>query len=155
VRKILVSSCLFGGRIVRYDGADAPERDARFLRWKAEGRLVSVCPETFGGLPTPRSPAERIGERVITREGCDVTEAYARGANEALRLARLHDVAFAVMKTDSPSCGSRQIYDGSFENAKIPGQGLAAQYLRESGFVVFGEDELDSAEALLAEVERL
>ncbi|MDR2132310.1 MAG: 2-thiouracil desulfurase family protein, partial [Clostridiales Family XIII bacterium] len=65
MKKILVSQCLYGGRAVRYDGADIPETDPRFLRWKAEGRLVPVCPEAAGGLPTPRPEAQRVGERVL------------------------------------------------------------------------------------------
>jgi uncharacterized protein YbbK (DUF523 family) len=151
VKKILVSECLYGGRTVRYDGGDVPERDPRFLKWKEEGRLVVICPEVFGGLPTPRLDAQRVGDRVLTGAGKDVTAEYARGAEEALRLARLHDVAFAIMKLDSPSCGSKLIYDGSFTGAKTRGQGLAVQYLREAGFTVFGEDDLERAEALLGE----
>jgi uncharacterized protein YbbK (DUF523 family) len=153
VRKILVSECLCGTRTVRYDGADVPERDARFLKWKAEGRFVLVCPEVYGGLPTPRPAAQRVGNRVITGEGADVTAAYEKGAEEAVRLAKAHDIAFAIMKIGSPSCGSKWIYDGSFTGRKISGQGLAVQYLREAGFTVFGEDDMDAAESFLRTLE--
>jgi uncharacterized protein YbbK (DUF523 family) len=152
MKKILVSECLYGGRTVRYDGVDVPCEDRVFLKWKAEGRLVKVCPEVEGGLPVPRPDAQRVGDRVMTGAGKDVTKEYVKGAEEALRLARAHDVAFAIMKLDSPSCGSRLIYDGTFTGNKTPGQGLAVQYLREAGFTVFGEEELPEAEALLAQV---
>jgi uncharacterized protein YbbK (DUF523 family) len=45
----------------------------------------------------------------------------------------------------SPSCGSRQIYDGSFSGRKIPGEGLAVEMLRSEGYKVFGEDEMEEA----------
>jgi uncharacterized protein YbbK (DUF523 family) len=153
MRKILVSECLYGGRAVRYDGGELPLNDRRFLKWKEEGRLAPVCPEVFGGLPVPRSDAQRVGDRILTRDGKDVTGEYAAGAAEALRLAREHDVAFAVMKQRSPSCGGEFIYDGTFTGAKIPGQGLAVEYLRNAGFTVFSEDDLDEAERLLRELE--
>ncbi|MDR3294243.1 MAG: DUF523 domain-containing protein [Clostridiales Family XIII bacterium] len=149
-RKILVSECLYGGRAVRYDGRDASLSDPRFLRWKEEGRLIPVCPEVSGGLPVPRPAAQRAGERVLTCAGKDVTKEYTAGAQAALRLAKEHDVVFAVMKQDSPSCGSKFIYDGTFTGTKTPGQGMAAAYLRDAGFTVFGEEDLDEAEALLA-----
>jgi uncharacterized protein YbbK (DUF523 family) len=103
----------------------------------------------FGGLSVPRPEAQRAGGKVLTRDGNDVTAAYVRGAEEALRLARGHDVAFCIMKDGSPSCGGRRVHDGTFTGTKVSGQGLAAEYLRNAGFTVLCEDELDEAEALL------
>lgn len=154
MKKILVSECLYGGRIVRYDAGDVTEKDPRFLRWKEEGRFVPICPEVFGGLPVPRPDSQRIGDTVQTGAGLDVTKEYTAGAEEALRLAKENDVVFAIMKQDSPSCGSRFIYDGTFTDTKIEGQGLAVEYLRNAGFRVFGEEELDEAERFLAETEK-
>ena len=151
--KILVSECLYGGRIVRYDGGDVPLLDPVFLNWKDEGRLVPICPEVFGGLPTPRPDAQRRGDRVITCVGADVTEEFAKGAEEALRLARENGVCFCVMKADSPSCGSKEIYDGTHTGAKCPGQGLAVETLRNAGYTVFDEDDIEEAAALLASIE--
>jgi uncharacterized protein YbbK (DUF523 family) len=154
MRKILVSECLYGGRAVRYDGGDASVRDPRFLKWKEEGRLVPVCPEVFGGLSVPRPEARRVGSRVLNRNGADVTAAYAAGAAESVRLARTYAVAFAVMKQNSPSCGSDRIYDAAFTGAKIEGQGMAVESLRNAGFPVFDENALDEAEQLLARLEK-
>lgn len=149
VRRILTSQCLFGGEPVRYDGKCRALGDPIYLKWKSEGRLVAVCPEVFGGLPTPRPEAQIVGDRVINREGTDVTDAYMKGAREAVRLAKAHNVAFAVMKEKSPSCGSSLIYDGTFRGEMIPGEGLAARLLREAGFRIFSEDELEEAAAYL------
>jgi len=148
MKKILVSGCLYGDH-VRYDGGDIPCEDQRFLTWKQEGRLVPVCPEVFGGLSIPRPDSQRIGDKVIACTGPDVTKEYTLGAVETLRLAEEHQVAFAIMKEDSPSCGSKFIYDGTFTDTKKAGQGLAVEYLKKAGFTVFDEDELDKAEELL------
>ena len=147
--KILVSQCLFGGDPVRYDGQSKALEDPLFLKWKSEGRLVPVCPEVFGGLSVPRPDAQIVGERVINREGTDVTDAYRKGAQEAVRLAKEYQVAFAVMKEKSPSCGSNEIYDGTFSGNRIAGQGLAVKLLREAGVKVFSEEQLEEAAKLL------
>lgn len=154
MKKILVSECLYGGRIVRYDGGDTTETNPVFLKWKQEGRLVPICPEVFGGLPTPRPDSQRVGDKVQTGAGKDVTAEYTKGAKEALRLAQENEVAFAIMKQDSPSCGSKYIYDGTFTDTKKEGQGLAVEYLRNAGFKVFGEEDIAEAEKFLNELEK-
>ena len=148
MKKILVSACLFGWHC-RYDAEDLPSTDERFLKWKAEGRLIPVCPEIFGGLDTPRPDAQRLGEKVITCEGTDVTRAYDMGGEEAVRLAKAYDVAFCIMKQDSPSCGSKFVFDGTHTDTKIEGQGTTVERLRNAGYLVLDEDEIDKAEELL------
>lgn len=154
MKKILVSECLYGGRAVRYDGAEKACDHPVFRKWKKQGRLIPVCPEILGGLPVPREEAQLQGDQVITRSGNDVTENYVRGAEEALRIATEKDVICCVMKEGSPSCGSSEIHDGSFTGTKIPGEGLATGYLRACGFEVFSEDEIEEAAAFVAANER-
>ena len=88
MKKILVSECLYGDRIVRYDAGDTHLEHPVFLKWKEEGRLVKICPEVFGGLPIPRPDSQRVGDKVIACTGPDVTKEYTMGAEEALRLAK-------------------------------------------------------------------
>ena len=132
--RVLVSACLLGAAC-RYDGkcaeVEAIRREACARGW------IPVCPEQLGGLCTPRTPAERQENRVCTRDGGDVTEAYRRGAEEALRLAHLYGAKYAVLKERSPSCGSGTIYDGTFSGAKIPGDGVTAQRLKAAGVDTF------------------
>lgn len=154
MKKILVSACLYGQH-VRYDDGDVPCLDERFIKWKEEGRLVPICPEVFGGLPTPRPDSGRVGNKVVTGSGVDVTKEYEIGANESVRLAKRYEVAFAIMKQDSPSCGSKYIYDGTFTDTKIPGEGLATEKLRNEGILVFDEEEIDKAEQLLTQLEEI
>ena len=155
MRKILVSRCLYGGEPVRYDGKSKAETDPRFLKWKEEGRMIPVCPEVFGGLPVPRTDAQRQGDRVVTRTGNDVTKEYSAGAEEAVRLALEHDVICALMKEKSPSCGSSRIYDGTFTGTLIEGEGLAVQLLRKAGVKVFSEEQLNEVKQLINETENM
>ena len=153
MKKILVSQCLYGGEPVRYDGKSKAENDSRFLRWKEEGMLIPVCPEVLGGLPVPRTDAQRRDNRVVTRDGRDVTVQYSAGAEEAVRLAMENRVICAIMQEESPSCGSSLIYDGSFSGKLIDGAGVASELLKKAGVRVFSENRLDEVEKLLRESE--
>ncbi|MGM9538861.1 MAG: DUF523 domain-containing protein [Candidatus Onthomonas sp.] len=137
---ILVSACLLGAAC-RYDGRSKPCPGLEALM--ARHTLIPVCPECYGGLPTPRPPAERRGERVITQNGLDVTVQYEKGAREALRLAQLYGCQWAILKERSPSCGAGTIYDGSFSRTTVPGDGVTARLLAENGIRVLGESQLD------------
>ena len=144
--RVLVSACLLGVRC-RYDGKAQPCPGA--LRLMQEAELIPVCPEQLGGLPTPRVPAERRGDRVVNRAGEDVTEAFLRGAEQACLLAEAFGAKWALLKARSPSCGSGTIYDGSFAGRLVPGSGVAAQALAARGLRVFSEQDAD---ALLAQL---
>lgn len=151
MKRILVSRCLYGGSPVRYDGKSKEAKDELFLKWKTEGRLIPVCPEVAGGLPVPRTDAQRKCDSVITRDGKDVTFEYRKGAEEALALAKKYDVVCAVFKEKSPSCGSHHIYDGTFSGVLIEGEGIATELLRKNGVKVFSENQLKEVEKLLNE----
>ena len=153
MRKILISACLYGD-VVRYDGKQILLEDPLLLKWQEEGRLIQFCPEIYGGLEVPRSDCQRVGDRVLNRNGEDVTAAFQLGAIEAVRLAKVHEVAFAIMKERSPSCGSSIIYDGSFSGLRIPGQGMTSEKLRAAGYLVISEDELSAGEERLKTIEK-
>lgn len=137
---IIVSACLLG-TACRYDGKSKVNTQVTDLLQKHT--LIPVCAEIFGGLSTPRPPAEIVGNRVINSEGRDVTENYVRGANEVLRLARLYDAKIAILKERSPSCGSGRVYDGSFTGTLTDGDGICARLLKENGITVLGESEIE------------
>ena len=105
--------------------------------------LVPVCPEQLGGLPTPRDPSERRGDAVVTSSGNDVTAQYVRGAQQALYLAETLGCRAALLKERSPSCGSGEIYDGTFSRTLIPGDGVTSALLKERGITVYGESTLE------------
>lgn len=137
--RLLISACLLGCRC-RYDGASKPQPWTGELAQRHE--LVPVCPEQLGGLATPRPPAERRGERVVTAAGVDVTEQYRRGAEEALGLCRFFGCEAAVLKERSPSCGGGQIYDGTFTGTLTAGDGVTAELLKGCGVPVYGESQM-------------
>lgn len=138
---ILISACLLGVSC-RYDGKSVPLPDAVISELKRQYHLIPICPEIMGGLPTPRPPAEIFRGQVIRRDGINVTEAYQRGAEEALRLALMFDCKLAVLKERSPSCGKDQIHDGSFSGRLTQGNGVTSALLRQNGVEVIGESEL-------------
>lgn len=139
--RVLVSACLLGVAC-RYDGQSKPHPGVLALQGRHQ--LIPVCGEIFGGLPTPRTPAERVGDRVLTADGRDVTAEYVRGAREVLALARRMDCRAALLKERSPSCGSGAVYDGSFSRTLTPGDGVTAELLKQQGIPVFGESRLEA-----------
>ncbi|WP_085655866.1 MULTISPECIES: DUF523 domain-containing protein [unclassified Pseudomonas] len=158
MERILVSRCLLG-HPVRYDGG-AGGPFGLLEQWVAEGRVVPTCPEVAGGLPTPRAAAEIPGGQggevldgtaaVITTDGEDVSAQFLSGAQQALELVRRHGIRIAVLKANSPSCGNRLTYDGTFSGVKVSGEGVTAALLKRHGVQVFSELELPQAAEALA-----
>lgn len=140
--RILISACLLG-TCCRYDGGGNRQEWVAELGQRHE--LVPVCPEQLGGLSTPRPPAERQGDRVVTSTGGDVTAAYEKGAAETLALAKLLNCQAAILKERSPSCGRDTIYDGTFSHTQVPGDGVTARRLLEAGIPVYGESQVPQA----------
>ena len=138
--KILVSSCLLGVEC-RYKGDACPCQ--KLIDLGKDHTLIPVCPEQAGGLPTPRTPSERVGDKVIMRDGTDVTAEYQKGAQTALYLAKTLGADFAVLKANSPSCGKGIIYDGTFTGSKCEGNGVTSELLLNNGIAVYTEDEID------------
>ena len=157
MQKILVSACLLG-QPVRYDGGGHGPF-APLLQWQQQGRVVALCPEVAGGLPTPREPAEILGGQggqvldgliaLRSVDGADVSSAFVAGARQAEQLVRAHGIQIAVLKARSPSCGNQQTYDGSFSGRLVAGEGVTAAALRRMGVLVFNETQLAQVQALL------
>lgn len=143
MEKILVSACLLG-LPCRYDGKSVPCE--RVIALKERFALIPFCPEIYGGLKTPRIPAECVGTKVINAMGEDVTDAYRRGAEGAVAIAELLGCKRAILKQKSPACGTKRIYDGTFSDTLIPGAGVCAQALAVAGVSVCGEDDLKAFE---------
>lgn len=145
---ILISACLLGDK-VKYSGNHNLTPPLLSLLKKYPTKLIPICPEVMGGLPTPRPPAEKVGDKIISIQGVDVSQAFNQGANFALTQAIQQQIAFAILKEKSPSCGSQQIYDGSFNGTLINGEGVTTQKLKENGFTVFSEQQLLEIEIAL------
>lgn len=131
--KILVSSCLLGLNC-KYDGGNNASKEVdEFLK---DYEVIPICPEIMGGLVTPRVGAARCGDKVITKDGKDVTKQYLKGAEESLFLAKKYNVKKALLKLRSPSCGSGKIYDSTFTHTLIDGNGVTAELLKQNGIEI-------------------
>ena len=137
--KLLISACLLGENC-KYSGGN--NYIPAIEQLKARYELIPVCPERDGGLPTPRVPSERLGDRVVNREGEDVTEEFCRGAALALDTALGHHCTCALFKERSPSCGCGTIYDGTFSGTVTEGDGVAAELLKKHHIAVLGESRI-------------
>jgi uncharacterized protein YbbK (DUF523 family) len=136
---IIVSSCLAGCHC-RYDGDSKPNE--KVINLVADGKALPVCPEQLGGLSTPRLPNEQRGNKVYRSDGKDVTDEFEKGAQEALRYARMVNAKIAILKARSPSCGYGEIYDGSFSGKLVKGNGTFAEMCRKAGMTIKTEEEI-------------
>jgi len=136
---IIVSACLAGINC-RWDGKARPCQ--KVIDLVKQGKAIPVCPEQLGGLTTPRTPAEQRANAVYTKDGIDVTFQFETGAEETLKIAKLVGCNCAILKSNSPSCGSGKVYDGTFSGTLIDGFGVTAKLLKKYDIKVITEDEL-------------
>ena len=137
--KILVSACLMGQNCKYNGGNNYSEKVMEFVTGH---EVIAVCPESLGGLPIPRVPSEIKDGTVINREGVSVDKEFREGAAKALKIALDNDVGLAILQSRSPSCGTKEVYDGTFSGTKIPGKGIFAQLLSEAGIKVVEPNDL-------------
>jgi len=145
----LVSACLVG-LCTNYRGESCAVESLQ--QAFARGEVIPVCPEQLGGLPTPRPPVEIIGgtaddvlegqAHVLQKDGTDVTDAFVRGAQEVLKLARLVQPELIIFKENSPSCGVNYTYDGTHSGRLVAGCGITTALLQKNGFKVISEKEV-------------
>lgn len=147
----LISACLVGVNC-KYSGGN---NECRWVKEFVKGKeYMLVCPEALGNLPTPRPPAEFVGDRIKDKTGRDVTENFLLGARKTLenaekRAAELgQDIELAILKANSPSCGSGTIYDGTFSGVLVSGDGVLAAMLKQKGIPVISELQEADADQL-------
>ncbi len=155
---ILISACLIG-KPVRYNGSDLMLDHPLMVKWRAEERLVAICPEVAGGLPIPRLPAEiQSGDgnnvldgntNILQIDGEDVTQSFIDGANKALKLALANKCRAAILTEKSPSCASSMIYDGTFTKELTLGVGVTTALLEKNNIRVFNQNQLDELDYYL------
>ena len=139
MEKILVSACLLGINC-KYNGKN--NKNEKVLDYVKDKYVIPVCPEVFGGLSTPRIPSEINNNKIINKEGIDVTKYFVDGAKKTLKKAKTLNIKKAMLKQKSPSCGCGKIYDGTFSDNIIDGDGVTTKLLKENGIKVITEEEL-------------
>ena len=135
----LISACL-AGKNCKYDGGN--NSNIKVLDLMKREECILVCPETLGGLKIPRLPAEIVGDKVIRKDGADVTKEFEKGAKETLRIAKENICDMVILKSRSPSCGCGKIYDGTFSGKLVGGDGITARLLKENGIKVITEEDI-------------
>lgn len=137
--KILVSACLVG-KNCKYNGGNNLNQSV--LDFIEGHKVIGVCPEQLGGLSTPRLPAEIVDGVVTNKEGISVDNEFRKGAQAALTIALENKVDLAILQSRSPSCGVKEIYDGSFSGRKIEGQGAFAKLLAKHDIKVLDAEDV-------------
>lgn len=137
--KIAVSACLLGENC-KYSGGN--NRNEAVLVFIKEKEVIPVCPEVAGGLPIPRVPVELVNGVAINREGANVDKEFHLGVEKMLAKLAGEEIDLVILQPRSPSCGSKQVYDGTFTGTLKPGQGMFAKALIEKGYKVVEPDEL-------------
>ena len=143
--KIAVSACLLGENCKYNGGNNYSEKVAEFVK---DHEVVAVCPEVMGGLPTPRESSEIVDGVVRHKDGVSVDEEFRKGAENALEKVLENGVELVILQSRSPSCGVKEIYDGTFSGKLIPGQGVFAKLLSENNIRVLDVSELSNTMVL-------
>lgn len=142
---ILVSKCLLGENC-KYSGGNNYNKSV--VEFCENHNIIPICPECMGGLPTPREPSEirfvNGVEKVFTQSGCDVSASFQKGAEASLKAANENETELCILKESSPSCGVNNIYDGTFSHVKISGMGLTAKILKQNGFKILSEKDIEN-----------
>lgn len=139
MEKILVSACLLGIDC-KYNGKN--NENNKIIDLLNDYEVVPFCPEILGGMTTPRIPSEILDDKVINKNGDEVTDYFVKGANESLKMAKLFNIKKAVMKQKSPSCGFGKIYDGTFSGNVIEGNGITTDLFLDNNIEVLTEDDI-------------
>ena len=141
MQNVLISACLLGVDC-KYNGSNNKLDDEIIHSLKEKYNLIPVCPEIMGGMPTPRNPIEIKDGKVFDYDGVEFTKEFEKGSEEVVKLAKLYDATIAILKENSPSCGSNYIYDGTFNHQKIKGMGIAAHKLSKENIKLFSEENV-------------
>ena len=139
MRKVVVSACLLGTNCKYNGGNNYSEKVAEFIR---DREVIQVCPEVLAGLGTPRTPIEICGDRVMDRTGNDVTAPLTATVEQILKTIAPEDIDCVILKSRSPTCGVKQVYDGSFSGTLVDGAGILAQALIRGGYRVIDAEDL-------------
>ena len=138
--KVIVSACLAGDNCKYNGGNNINQKMMDFLK---SHEMLKVCPEVLGGLPTPRPSAEIVDGKVINTEGKNITKEFTLGAQKAFEIVQKEKPDLIILQSRSPSCGIKQIYDGTFSGNKIPRHGLFAELCIKAGYKVLDIEDLD------------
>ncbi len=135
--KILVSACLLG-KNCKYNGGN--NYDCQVEAFVKGREVIPVCPEECLGVP--RVPMEIADGVLINKNGENADRAVRASVAAILERIRCEEIECAVLKSRSPTCGVKQVYDGTFSGKLVDGMGVLAQALKDAGYKVIDCEEL-------------
>ena len=138
--KVIVSACLAGENCKYNGGNNLNQKMMDFLK---SPEMIKVCPEVLGGLPIPRLSAELVDGKVMNTEGKNITKEFSLGAQKAFEIVQKENPDLIILQSRSPSCGIKQIYDGTFSGNKIPGHGVFAELCIKACYKVLDIEDID------------
>lgn len=136
---ILISACLMGQNC-KYNGQN--NYNQTVMDFIKNHSIFPICPELLGGLGCPRDCVEIVYGAFMTKNGRNVTEEFQKGVYIAMEKIKEKNIDLAILQSRSPTCGVRQIYDGTFQGILKQGEGLFAKKLREAGITVKDCEEI-------------
>ena len=138
--KIAVSACLIG-KNTKYDGGN--NYNEAVMEYLKDKEYITICPEVEGGLTTPRDPSEKVGNKILSNKGKDVTKNFVIGATSSLQKILDNDIKIVIVKAKSPSCGYKEIYDGSFNRKIIEGNGVFTDLALKHNLLIYTEKDIE------------
>ena len=137
--KIIVSACLLGKNCKYNGGNNYCPKVAKFVEGHS---VIPVCPELEAGLGCPRVPMEIVNGVLINKEGKVVDDAVRGAVESILQRVEGESIDCAILKSRSPTCGVKQIYDGTFSGKLVSGSGMFAKALQDRGYRVIDSEEI-------------
>lgn len=135
---VIVSDCLLGTKC-KYNGGD--NLNLQVIKFLEGKHVIPVCPEVMGGMSTPRLCAEIQNGKIVDSKGQCVHDKYDAGVQAVMSSIQGQAIECAILMSRSPTCGVKQIYDGTFTGQLIDGQGILAKALMEAGYKVMDASE--------------
>ncbi|MBE6916877.1 MAG: DUF523 domain-containing protein [Ruminococcaceae bacterium] len=137
--KIAVSACLLGEKCKYNGGCNYCEAVVQYVKGR---EVIKVCPEVKAGLGVPRIPVEIVNGVVKDKNGNSVDAALRKAVAEILDELKDEQIECAILKSRSPTCGVKQVYDGTFSGTLVDGMGVLAKALQEAGYQVIDSEDL-------------
>ncbi len=137
--KCLVSACLLGDNCKYNGGNNFNKKLYEYVKGK---EVIKICPEVLANAGTPRVPVEIKEGRLVDKNGKDVHDKYMQGIKLAMNKIASEDIDIVVLQSRSPTCGVKEVYNGSFDKKLVKGQGLFAKALIEKGLNVVDIEDL-------------
>ena len=137
--KIAVSACLLGEKCKYNGGCNYCEAVVQHVKGR---EVIKLCPEVKAGLGVPRTPIEIVDGVVKDKNGMSVDADLRNAVAQILKELKDEQIECAILKSRSPTCGVKQVYDGTFSGTLVDGMGILAEALKKAGYQVIDSEDV-------------